>query len=86
MPRRSDIASRLAMVIGLRRFEAAAAVGVSATYFDGMVRAGVMPQPKIYRSKKIWVVDELAAALDALPREGGESEGEADTWADLRCS
>jgi hypothetical protein len=82
MPRRSDVASRLPVVIGYNRFEAAAAVGVSATTFDAMVAAGVMPQPKIYGKRRIWKVDELYAAFDALPREGGESE--PDTWADFR--
>ena len=82
MPRRSDIASRQSVVIGYNRFEAAAAVGVSATTFDAMVAAGVMPQPKIYRKRRIWKVDELYAAFDALPREGGESE--RDTWGDLK--
>ena len=73
---------RLPLVIGYGRFDAAAAIGVSATTFDAMVVAGVMPQPKIYRKRRIWKVDELSAAFDALPREGGESE--RDTWGDLK--
>ena len=47
MPRRADITYRLPLVIGYGRFDAAAAIGVSATTFDAMVAAGAMPQPRI---------------------------------------
>ena len=83
MPRRADITYRLPLVIGYGRFDAAAAIGVSATTFDAMVAAGVMPQPRIYGKRRIWSVDELYAAFDALPRQGGESE--RNSWDDLSC-
>ncbi|MET0530860.1 MAG: hypothetical protein ABW003_21405 [Microvirga sp.] len=76
--------ARLPVVIGLGRIEAAAAIGVSANTFDIMVRAGQMPRPRIIGKRRIWKVDELSAAFDALPREGGDVE--LDTWADFRCA
>jgi hypothetical protein len=83
MPRRNDIIARLPVVIGLGRVQAAAAIGVCANTFDAMVRAGQMPRPRIIGKRRIWKVDELEAAFDALPCEGGEIE--VDTWADFTC-
>ena len=57
------------IVLGLNREEAADAVGVSPNVFDRMVTAGELPKP--HRSKVstrlIWHVDEISAAMRALP-------------------
>ena len=50
--------------IGLRRSEAAAYVGLSATQFDKAVAAGEMPAPRCICGVKVWSVRKLAEALD----------------------
>ena len=50
---------------------AAAALGVSAGSFDVMVREGVVPPPRIWHARKLWLTSELEAALMDLPEEGG---------------
>lgn len=82
--KRAEITARLPFVLGLDRLEAAASVGVSATLFDALVDAGVMPQPRVIRRRRIWDVDELRAAFKALPKEGdAPRRGEAKSWADV---
>lgn len=51
---------------GLRRDEAAAYVGVSATKFDQLVAEGRMPQPGHVDSCAIWDLRALDVAFDAL--------------------
>jgi predicted DNA-binding transcriptional regulator AlpA len=80
MSRRADISSRLPLVFGLDRIEAAAAIGVSATTFDGLVEAGEMPRPRKVGTRKIWDVDELRAAFKSLPKDG---ETRGSSWADV---
>lgn len=81
MPRRADIAARLPIVFGLGRMEAAAAIGVSATFFDGMVEAGQMPPPRLIGDRRVWDVDDLRAAFKSLPRDGEPQGG--SSWADV---
>lgn len=65
----------------LHRDEAAAYVGVSPNLFDSMIVADVMPKPRVFRTRKLWDIREIDAAIDALPKEG---EGErASTWDDV---
>jgi predicted DNA-binding transcriptional regulator AlpA len=78
---RAEIASRLPVLFGLNRVEAAAAVGVSGNTFDRMVDAGQMPRPRLIGTRKVWDVDELRAAFKSLPRDG--DPGGSDTWADV---
>lgn len=78
--KRAAVMATLPTVFGLGRVEAAAAVGISATMFDGLVAAGRMPRPRLINSRKVWDVDELRAAFKCLPRDG---EQEDDTWADV---
>lgn len=81
MTTRAAIGARLPLVFGFGRAEAAAAIGVSANTFDGLVASGQMPPPRMVKTRKIWDVDELRAAFKSLPRDG-EAKG-ADTWADV---
>lgn len=81
MTRRSSIAPHLPVAFGLGRMEAAAAVGISATTFDGLVLAGKMPRPRMINSRKVWDVDELRAAFKSLPRDGEAEEDQS--WADV---
>jgi hypothetical protein len=84
MARRTDVVARLPLIIGYGRVESAAAIGVSATTFDAMVASGQMPRPRLIGSRRVWKLDELVAAFDALPREGDQTE--PDSWADFRCA
>ncbi len=56
----------------LRRPHAAAYVGCSAGYFDGLVSAGIMPRPRTLNGIKVWLRYELDEALMTAPFEGGE--------------
>jgi len=53
---------------GLPRTDAAEYVGCSPRMFDGMVKEGKMPCPRLIGSKKIWDTFELNEAFDELPR------------------
>jgi len=67
--------------LGFRRTEAAAFIGVSASKFDQMVKAGDMPEPHLMSGIKIWRGDELRASFDRLT--GREDAGEMsaqDAW------
>lgn len=80
MTRRADVAARLPLVFGLNRIEAAAAIGVSANTFDGLVEAGQMPRPRLIKGRKVWDVDEIRAAFKCLPRENETGD---NSWADV---
>lgn len=80
--KRADIVTRLPVVFGLERMEAAASVGVSATTFDAMVADGRMPRARMIGTKKLWDIDELRAAFKSLPVDG-EERGAGNTWADV---
>ncbi len=81
MTSRAQSLAMAPMVFGVSRTEAAAAIGVSATLFDELVRERLMPEPRQVRTRLIWDVDELRAAFKVLPRRGGEVES-VNTWAD----
>lgn len=70
MTKRSDIAARLPVVLGLPEAEAAASIGVSVTFFRAMVEDGRMPQPRMLNSRRIYDVDDLRIAFKSLPSEG----------------
>lgn len=52
-------ASREIRPRGLRRTEAASYVGVSPSTFDDMIRQGDMPEGFLYRSIRLWDVQDL---------------------------
>jgi hypothetical protein len=51
---------------GLSRQEAARYVGISVTLFDELVAERAMPKPFNIRSRKLWNIRALDAAIDAL--------------------
>jgi predicted DNA-binding transcriptional regulator AlpA len=53
---------------GLSRGESAAYVGVSPSFFDGMVDRGQMPPAKKIEGRRVWDIRELDAAFSALPQ------------------
>jgi len=68
---------------GLRRPDAAAYVGVSATKFDEWVARGVMPSPKRLDGVVIWDRQNLDAAFERLPDSNVVPE--ADIWDQVRA-
>jgi len=49
--------------------------------FDGMVKEGKMPCPRLIGSKKVWDTSELKEAFDSLPRAKGERDfTERNDW------
>jgi predicted DNA-binding transcriptional regulator AlpA len=51
---------------GLSRGEAATYIGVSQTFFDKLVREGLMPTAKRIGARRVWDRFELDDAFDAL--------------------
>lgn len=62
---------------GLNRVEAALYVGVGVSKFDALVIDGRMPAPRQIDRRRVWDVNELDAAFDALP-----SECNSNSWDD----
>jgi excisionase family DNA binding protein len=54
---------------GFSREEAAMYVGIGATWFDHMVKDGRMPKPKLLGRRRLWTVEALDRAFDALPSD-----------------
>lgn len=60
--------------IGMSRSEVAIAIGVSPNSVDLMVKEGRLPPPRLWHSRKLWLVREIEAAMSDWPAEG-ETEG-----------
>lgn len=58
------------MPLGLNRKEAASLIGVAEGTFDGMIAAGVMPEPRIHGDRLLWSRIEIEEAFHKLPRRG----------------
>jgi hypothetical protein len=56
--------------LGLSRAELAIAIGVSTGSVDQMVTEGVLPPPRTWHTRKIWLVSEVEAYLNEWPMEG----------------
>lgn len=69
---------------GLTRGEAAFMAGVSATTFDKMVEAGVMPAARTWGARKLWLRPEVEAALLELPEAGAGERAVVNSWDDAR--
>ena len=52
------------------REAAAALIGVSATFFDRLVKDGRMPAPRDVDGRVLWDSDEVRSAWRAIPRRG----------------
>lgn len=79
--------SRSVPRLGLNRAEVALAIGVSVNTVDLMVTEGVLPRPRKWHSRKVWLVSEIAAAMNEWPEDGITKQREdADDGADWRAS
>ncbi len=56
--------------LALTKTEVALAIGVGTASVDTMVAEGALPRPRVWHSKKLWLVSEIEAALNELPVEG----------------
>lgn len=65
--------------IGLNRSEVALAIGFSANTVDLMVAEGFLPKPRVWHSRKVWLVSEIEASMSEWPEDGVPlSKGEKD--------
>lgn len=53
--------------IAVDRVEAARALGIAVSTFEGHVSRGTLPKPRQLGGRAIWLVDELRATARALP-------------------
>tara|TARA_B100001057_G_C22338052_1_gene752194 strand:- start:197 stop:457 length:261 start_codon:yes stop_codon:yes gene_type:complete len=61
--------------MALRKADAAMFCGVSVPTFDELVNVGTLPAPRcLTEHTKIWVKDELTAALMDLPNEASKKK------------
>ncbi len=56
--------------LAFSRSEVALSIGVSAGSVDQMVEEGVLPPPRKWHSRKLWLVSEVEAYLNELPIDG----------------
>lgn len=71
--------------IGLSRAEVALAIGVSGNTVDLMVSEGVLPAPRRWHTRKIWLVAEIEAALAAWPTQDEARERPLETSDEWRA-
>jgi hypothetical protein len=64
---------------GLSRIEAAMAFGISPTLFDRLVSEKRVPAPRLIYGRKVWDVNELAAAFEEFLKDDTKN-----TWSDFR--
>lgn len=55
--------------IGLNRNEVALAIGVSPNTVDVMVSEGMLPPPKKWHTRKVWLISEIVAAMAEWPTD-----------------
>lgn len=56
--------------LALGRSELALSIGVSTGSIDVMVAEGVLPPPRRWHTRKLWIVSEVEAFLNDWPTEG----------------
>jgi hypothetical protein len=66
--------------LALTRAELALSIGMSVGSIDKMVEEGVLPPPRRWHTRKLWLVTEVEAALLDLPVDG---EVEANPWDEV---
>jgi predicted DNA-binding transcriptional regulator AlpA len=82
MPRQDALPPTLGPRL-INREAAAAYICVSPNTFDGMVREGRMPRPRLLgERRRAWDVRELDLAIDQLPLDGNNA-GIDETWNDV---
>lgn len=67
----------------LNRVELAASIGVGVTMVDVMVMEGFLPPPRRIHRRKLWLVQEIAAAMMDWPEDNNplaKKDSNADEW------
>lgn len=72
--------------LGLNRSELAESIGFSPTSIDEMVKEGVLPPPRIWRTRKVWRVAEVEAYMANWPNEKGDQQTEESDAGQWRAS
>ncbi|MBC8269045.1 MAG: XRE family transcriptional regulator [Rhodospirillaceae bacterium] len=72
--------ARLLAPRGLPRTDAAFYIGCSPRMFDGMVKNGDMPSPRLIGKKKVWDREELDEFFADLPRP--QTNHDKNDWDD----
>lgn len=69
--------------LSLNRAELALAIGFSVGTIDKMVEEGVLPRPRVWNKRKVWMVAEVEASMSEWPTDRGEAdEGEGGNYFD----
>ena len=74
--------------LSLSRAEVAVSIGVSITSIDVMVKEGALPPPRLWHSRKVWLVSDVEAAIQSWPEHNidGRSEGDTTVPEEWRAS
>ncbi|WP_404861889.1 helix-turn-helix transcriptional regulator [Georhizobium sp. MAB10] len=67
--------------LAFSRSELALSIGVSVSSIDAMVAEGVLPQPRRWHTRKLWLVSEVEAYLNEWPTEGSTEVKSIDSLA-----
>ena len=67
---------------GMSRIEAADYLSISPPTFDWLVAHQMMPEPRLIKSKPVWIRPEIEDAARNLPFRRQTGEASADTTAD----
>jgi len=68
--------------LALNRTEVALAIGVSVSSIDQMVAEAVLPPPRKWHTRKLWLVSEIEAHLNEWPTE---DESGPNPWDQVRA-
>ena len=68
--------------LALNRSEVALAFSVAPNMVDAMVKEGVLPQPRVWYSRKFWRVTEIDAAMNEWPT-ADKQESDASQWCEF---
>lgn len=79
----ADLANPIPRLM-LSRAELAISIGVSPNTLDKMIEEGKLPGPRIWHTRKFWMIAEVLAAIAEWPEAqgGGKKapEEDADDW------
>jgi hypothetical protein len=80
LPQQSPTAHPTVAPRGMPRPMAASYIGCSPRMFDGMVKSGDMPSPRLIGKKKVWDREELDEFFADLPRP--QTNDDKNDWDD----
>jgi len=66
--------------LGMNRAELSQSIRVSPNTIDEMVKDGFLPPPKVWHTRKIWIVSEVESAMIDWPEQTVSSNDDEDDW------